>query len=187
MWLVRRDRWKWVARAGLLGLGYVLGATGAGALLGLLGSLVGFSGGKPLLIVLLAIGSLVLVRETVVRSIPVPQARWQVPQWWLQARYRGALAFGLAVGAGPFTYQPSALFHLYLVGELVSGSAATGALMGAVYGSVLFAAFCYGTIAWRSDDPQILGRKACWIALLATWVGAFAAPFVVFVPGSGLF
>lgn len=160
----------------------VVGAVALAGLLGWLGAAVLPQGSRPVAIALGVLAGLVILRETVGRTVPVPQLRWQVPQTWLRNPLAGAAIFGWIMGAGIFTLQRSALFHLYLVGCFCSGGFGRGALFGLVYGAAYVAAFARGVSYTRVGEP---GLGVDWVARMwrpVRWIGVTAAPLIVFVP-----
>jgi hypothetical protein len=157
-----------------------------GSVVGALGEAVGPLDRPWAVVALALVAGFAMVRELVARDVPVPQLRWQVPRVWMQSFWGGAIAFGTAMGVGIFTLQPSALFHLYVIGCFASASPAIGAIFGTVYGLVYFSGFTYGTVAWRACGP---GGQEDRVRLLSSRVrilGALAAPLLVAVPGAGL-
>jgi hypothetical protein len=160
----------------------VVGATVLAGLLGGLGAALLPPRSMPVAIALGALAGLVILRETAGRSVPIPQLRWQVPPEWLRSPWLGAAAFGSIMGAGIFTLQRSALFHLYLVGCVCSGGSGRGALFGLVYGLTYVGALARGMFRTRAGEP---GLGVDWVAHAWTrvrWVGVAAAPLIVLVP-----
>ena len=125
----------WVMR----GVIYLAATTAGGALLGAL--LGGIGAGLRALVpfgALLVIAALLAaaygLHEAGVWRLPHPERAWQVPNSWIMERpVLGAVAFGLILGAGIFTFIPFTSFYLLLVWELLAGPVA-GAVLGGAYG-----------------------------------------------------
>ena len=191
VWLAREDERKRYGRRLLLfSVALVTGAVATGTALAAFGTwLWPAASGTALTAALVAIGVLVLARELFLRKAPIPQLKWQVPRGWMRRFWAGAVAFGATMGAGLFTLQPSALFHVYVLGCLASTDVRRGAVMGATYGLTYVAVFLYATMRWR---PGTAGYSTGyhWDKMQALAgrlrpVGALAAPLVALVP-SGL-
>jgi len=154
----RNRRW------GLTVSAYVLGSVTGGALLaGLLGAVGGALAGvaRPgaaalgVLVLLLAATGIAL--DLGVGGARLPTVRRQVNEDWLH-RYRGwvyGFGFGLQLGMGVVTIVTTSAVYLAFALALLSGSAARGAFVGAVFGlargSVILAAS-------RGRRPEALRR-----------------------------
>jgi hypothetical protein len=171
----------------VFGVATVGAAAFFGSIVGALGEAVGPLDRPWAVLALALVAGLAMVRELVARDVPVPQLTWQVPRVWMQSFWGGAIAFGTAMGMGIFTRQPSALFHLYVIGCFASASAGIGAIFGSVYGLVYLSGFAYGTVAWRACEVGGQQEKARFLGSRVRILGALAAPLVVAVPGAGLF
>jgi hypothetical protein len=171
-----------IIRLVLFWVAVVTGAVVLAGFLGWLGTTLLPQESLPVAIALGALAGLVILRETVGRTVPIPQLHWQFPREWLRHPWLGAAGFGSVMGAGIFTLQRSALFHLYLVGCFCSGSFGRGALFGLVYGAAYVGAFARGMFFTKVGEP---GLGVDWVASLwtrARWVGVIAAPLIVLVP-----
>src|SRR3954451_8370359 len=98
------------------------GALAAAALIGGLAGLAGAALGAarwPLAAALLAL--LACLREAGALRLPVPQARWQVPERWRRELPLPvwSAGYGAGLGLGLVTYQPVATFWVALAGALV--------------------------------------------------------------------
>jgi hypothetical protein len=175
----------YVGRMIAFGLSEVAAAAAFGAALALLGQwILGTAEGAVLTAVAALLGAAVLIRETVARRIPIPDAGWQVPRGWLRSFWGGAAAFGGVMGMGIFTRQPSALFHLYVAACILSADARIGATLGAIYGTTYFAGVVYSTVAWRNEEA---GGQDDRLVAWSPWVrsvGALAAPLIVAIPAA---
>ncbi len=129
----RHNRWGVTAGA------YLAGSVGASASVGAVVGAVGSTFSVPVAAraPLLAVAALsCLLVETGV--VPLPTIHRQVNEDWLN-RYRGwayGAGFGIQLGTGVATIVTTATVYLTLVGELLAGSAAAGALIGAAFGIV---------------------------------------------------
>jgi hypothetical protein len=125
----------WVARGAI----YLAATTAGGALLGALLGGIGASlrALVPFEVLIVAAALLAAaygLHEAGVWRLPRPERAWQVPNSWIMERpLLGAVAFGLILGAGIFTFIPFTSFYLLLVWELLSGPVA-GAVLGGAYG-----------------------------------------------------
>lgn len=120
---------------------YAIGATGGGALTGLalgtVGSLLpgGLSWRGPALLGTLLVA---LVIDATPLRRRLLRARGQVNEDWM-TRYRGwvyGFGFGARLGVGFTTLVACAAVYAAFVSELLSGSAAVGALIGVTFGGV---------------------------------------------------
>lgn len=133
---------------------HVLGATMSaglfGALLGILGDVVGGPWGAAGLLALAAVAFVYFLRESLGLPIPLFDRRRQVPEWWRTFYSRGtaALLYGLGLGAGFFTYLSYGTFVAVSAGAFLSGSPLAGALLGAPFGL----ARGFSVIAGRRPD-----------------------------------
>lgn len=134
----RASRWSVTTGA------YVLGSMAGGAALGLLSALAGallpaaWRGSAPVLG--LCAGLLALGAAADLGLLPrtLPSWRRQVDEQWL-TRYRGwvyGLGFGTQLGFGVVTIVPSATTYAVALAALMTGTAAAGALIGALFGLV---------------------------------------------------
>lgn len=184
VWFARETRTKrlFVARVALFWVAVVTGAVALAGLLGWLGATLLPRDSLPVSLALGVLAALVILRETVGTTARLPQVRWQYPRAWLRRFWIGAAGFGSVMGAGVFTLQRSALFHLYVAGCLASGSLGRGALFGFVYGAAYAGVFARAMSFTRVGEP---GLGVDWVAQLssrARWVGVAAAPLVVALP-----
>ncbi|HSS10068.1 MAG TPA: hypothetical protein VLL25_09295, partial [Acidimicrobiales bacterium] len=148
----RHNRWGLTVTAYVAGS--VLAGVAVGILLGGLGAV--FSLPAAAKAALLAVGALASILADA-GVIPLPTLHRQVNEDWLN-RYRGWVyggGFGVQLGAGVATIVTSATVYLTLVGELLVGSAALGALIGATFGLV------------RAAPLVILGRPRGYQQLVA--------------------
>jgi hypothetical protein len=178
VWLApQSERRRAILRAIAFVLGVLVGSLVFGFVLGLAGD--AFFDGPMATVILVAVTVVTVVVEVAWRSAYVPQFRWQVPRHWLLSRWRGYLVFGVVMGAGAFTRQPSILYYLYPLACLASGSPLLGAVFGGVYGLTFAGLFVYGTIVWRNGPAGGRGDRALALQRYARVVAAVAAPSVV--------
>jgi hypothetical protein len=138
---------RWAGSVSLHVTGAVASAAAFGAILGAAGSLLGapWGGSGALLIALVA--ALYLVREASVLSMPVPQLRRQVPQWWRTffSVPVAAFLYGAGLGVGFLTYLTHGTLVVVALAATASGRPLVGAAIVAPFGlarglSVLVAA-----------------------------------------------
>jgi len=184
VWLEDGSRRLSVGRSAVFAVALLLGAAALAATLGTLGSTWVPRGRAAVVIVVGVVAGAVILRETVARRIPVPGMHWQVPRRWLRRYWTGSAAFGWIMGLGVLTRQPSALFHLYLVGCLVSGGPGRALVFGLVFGVVYLAAFLHGAfVAARSEEGDgVFTGWATSVRRWLRWIGIAAAPLVLLVP-----
>jgi hypothetical protein len=105
-----------------------------------------------------------------------------VPRRWLAHFWLGTIAFGGLMGAGLFTRQPSALFHLYVLACFVSAEARAGALLGGIYAFTYLAGFIYAVVSTREEAGRGNSGGLQQATGAAQWIGAVGAPLVFLVP-----
>ncbi len=133
----RNRRWSHTVSAYLVGS--VLGGAGMGALLGLLGGLMGVRpdlGGTAAVVA--AVCGLGLAADLGLGGWRLPTIRRQVDKEWLD-RYRGwvyGLGFGFQLGLGAVTVVNTAAIYLTFVLAVVSASTLFGAVIGTTFGLV---------------------------------------------------
>ena len=104
----------------LFAAGAILASAALGALLGLIGGLVGT---RPALVGAAGLAFLAFLRETGILRLPVPQSRRQVPERW---QYQLPLplwstGYGAGLGVGFLTFQPVATFWVACAAALALG------------------------------------------------------------------
>src|SRR6476619_1392056 len=125
-------------RWGITVTAFAVAATGAGAvagaLLGAAGGLAGISAATRM--VLLGAAVAVAVAVDLAPGLRAPGPRRQVNEAWLH-RYRGwvyGAGFGVQLGLGVTTIVSTAAVYATGAAAFLAGSAAAGALVGAVFG-----------------------------------------------------
>lgn len=118
----------------LFAVAAILASAALGAVLGLVGGVIGT---RPALIGAAALAFLALLREAGVLRLPVPQSRRQVPERW---QYELPLplwstGYGAGLGAGFLTFQPVATFWVACAAALALGKPVLAAGCFALYGA----------------------------------------------------
>lgn len=125
---------RWGITAGAFALGSLATAAAIGAVLGSIGTLFGaFSPGKTALVGVAAFGAGIFD----LAGVRVPGPHRQVNERWIGV-YRGwvyGAGFGAQLGAGVATYVVTWGVWAVFAAELISGSAASGALVGLAFGA----------------------------------------------------
>jgi hypothetical protein len=128
---------SWRVTAGAYAIGALGAGTLTGAALGGLGSLLPDGTGWRGLALLVTLVLALSIDATPLRR-RFPLARGQVNEDWM-ARYRGCVygfGYGARLGIGFTTLVACAAVYATFVSELLVGSVAAGALIGAVFGTV---------------------------------------------------
>lgn len=124
---------KWVATA----TWYVAGSIAGGGLLGGALGLVGGAVPTPPVVATAAVVMLAVVGGLVdLSGARLPTVRRQVNEDWL-GQYRSWViggGYGVQLGAGLVTIVTTAAVHVTFAAALLTGSAAAGAIVGAVFG-----------------------------------------------------
>ena len=187
-----RNRRYWSA----LGL-HVLGATLSGALFGallaLIGRLLGAPWGAAGYVAIAVVAGLYAARELFGAPIPLPDLDRQVPDWWrtFYSPNVAALLYGFGLGVGFFTFLTFGTYAAVATGAFVSGNPALGAFLMGVFALVRSLAVAIGAFprgdhrpdTWPSEVVDRLGappvRRAAHLVngglLLATLVVAMTA------------
>lgn len=136
---------------------FTIGAVGAGgavgALLGTAGSLVSLSATARLGVLAAALA--VALALDAVPALHVPSPRRQVNEEWL-GRYRGwviGVGFGAQLGLGVTTIVSTAAVYATGAAALLTGSAAAGAVVGAMFGAARAATLL---LSRRVHEPRAL-------------------------------
>lgn len=75
------------------------------------------------------------VREIGRLRLPLPSSHWQVPRSWINlGPTKGAVLYGVMMGAGFFTRAPFGTYHALLLWSFVAGSPLLGAGTGLAFG-----------------------------------------------------
>ena len=132
----RRSRWWLTVTA------FVVASTAAGTLfgaaLGAVGALPGLLSSTAALAVLAGALVVALALDLGIAGLRLPTVDRQVDDRWLY-EYRGwvtGVGFGFQLGLGVVTIVTTALTYVTFLAAALSGSAAAGALIGGLYGTV---------------------------------------------------
>ena len=167
-----------IRKPGLLalhGLGYVIGAIAAGAVVGVIGRfvLMLFAAKPTVGFVFTAIGIVSVLyglHELGFLRLPAPQSRRQVPQHWRHELRPSLMVFlyGLGLGPGFFTAIPATSFYVLVAAVLLQADVVYGALAFAVYGLGRIAPLIF--IFWASIRRGRVSNLArvvyCWRPLV---------------------
>jgi hypothetical protein len=178
----------------LTALWFAAGALATSALTGALGGAAGslLPAGSWRELAALALLGAALCWDATPLAGRLPSSRRQVNEDWL-ARYRGwvyGLGYGAQLGIGPATVVTSAAVYAAVLGTLLCGSAAAGALVGGAFGATRALSLLAARIA---RDPAGLIRlhrgmvrlapRAGWLVIgaeiagIALLLGGLAHPF----------
>jgi hypothetical protein len=164
--------------------GAVLAAAALGALLGLVGELVGARQALP---AIAALALLAAAREAGLVRLPLPQSRRQVPEAWRFALPLPVWSFGYGagLGVGVATFQPFATFWIACAGAVALASPVAAAACFSLYGAgrALMTALPRGEDATMTVE-RLAGRRA---ALRRTNVAVLAvcAVLLATAPAAG--
>lgn len=152
----RRGRYR--LAVALHALGATSAAGGFGAMLGLIGMLLGAPWRGWGLGLLAAVAGIYAVGETASLTIPIPARRRQVPSWWRTffSLPVAAFLYGLGLGIGFLTYLSFGTLVAVSFAALVAGSPALGAALVAPFGlaRALAVGAANGGRAGDSGDPR---------------------------------
>jgi hypothetical protein len=164
----RRTRW------GLLLLLHTAGATASaaafGALLGVVGALLGAPWGLASVLLVAVAAAAYLAREALGVRVPVPQLRRQVPDWWRSffPFAPAAFLYGVGLGVGFLTYLTHGTLVVVATAAVAAGRPLTGALLLAPFG---LARGLSAIVARNASTPEestaLVGR----LARSASWGG----------------
>jgi hypothetical protein len=167
-----------IRKPGLLalhGLGYVIGAIAAGAVVGVIGRfvLMLFAAKPTVGFVFTAIGIVSVLyglHELGFLRLPAPQSRRQVPQHWRHELRPSLMVFlyGLGLGPGFFTAIPATSFYVLVAAVLLQADVVYGALAFAVYGLGRIAPliFIFWTSIRRGRVSNLARVVYCWRPLV---------------------
>jgi sulfite exporter TauE/SafE len=136
----------------------------AGAALGWLGAQVADAAawlGTAAVVAAALLAVYAVALESAGRVAPLPERAAQVPRRWTlwRNRSRTAVAFGLMLGAGGFTWLHHAAMYVLALIAAFSASPAVGAAVGALYG---LGRGLMLVVAWlrRGESPSDAVRRA---------------------------
>jgi hypothetical protein len=129
---------RWGLTVGALVIAATLSGSLLGGALGAIGALLGVAGSEVALVVLGIALVAAVALDLGLGGLRIPTIDRQVDDRWLY-EYRGwvtGAGFGFQLGLGVVTIVTTALTYVTFVAAALSGSAATGALIGGLYGGV---------------------------------------------------
>lgn len=146
-------RGRWALFLAVHAAGATLAAAAFGALLGVVGGLLGAPWGAAGSLFVATIGGLYLLREALGVPVPVPQLRRQVPDWWRTFFPFGAAAFlyGLGLGVGFLTYLAHGTLVVVATVAVATGRPLLGAALVAPFG---LARGMSAAVAARARTPE---------------------------------
>ncbi len=135
-------------------LGATLSAGLFGAVLGLLGKLLGAPWGDAGLVALAVIAGVYLLREAFGLPVPLFDRKRQVPEWWrtFYSPPTAAFLYGVGLGIGFMTFLSYGTFPVAATAALASGDPFVGAVICGMFG----AARGLSIAVFAQDDSLVL-------------------------------
>ena len=127
---------RWTGDVALHVAGASLSAGAFGAVLGAAGAVLGAPWGRGGLLVVVAASGVYLLREAEAVSVPIPQLRRQVPEWWRTFFTVPVASFlyGSGLGIGFLTFLRHGTLVAVAAAAAASGRPGVGALLVAPFG-----------------------------------------------------
>lgn len=152
--VVYGKRSNYVLAIGIHTTAATLTAAATGALLGMIGLLLGGPWETVGAAVVTGVAVLYLLREGLRLPIPLPQARRQVPEWWRTffSPPVAASLYGAGLGVAFLTFLSYGTFVAVAAGSVASADPLVGAALCAPFG--LARALAVAAVGWRSNDPN---------------------------------
>jgi hypothetical protein len=149
-------RAKWAGVLGFHALGATLSAALLGAALGAAGRAVGAPWGVLGVVAVIGVAGAYALRELAGLSVPIPELRRQVPEWWRSAFSPGTAAalYGLGLGVGFATHLRHGTLVAVAGASLASGDPLAGAVAMGAFG--LARSLAVGA-AWLSAHRRDVG------------------------------
>jgi hypothetical protein len=157
----------------LHGVGLFAGAVIMSLALALAGAFVGVMGLRNLLLLLVYVALALAVLQSV--GVPLPQSRWQVPEYWRRMLDADVLpvAYGAILGFGAFTSVVVGAFWVFLAATTLH--TALVALIGwLAYAAGRISGFCFG-LRHQPVERIFLTRHQRQALVIATTALAIAA------------
>jgi hypothetical protein len=156
--VVYGGRTRWALALALHTAGATITAALFGAFLGGTGRLLGAPWGRAGLLAVAAVALLYAVGELPTGSVPVPQLRRQVPDWWRTYfdPWTTALLYGAGLGVGFFTYVAHGTLVAVSFAAAASGRPLIGALVVAPFGLVRGLSAVVGSGVRTEEDGRWL-------------------------------
>ena len=171
---------RWAGSVALHTTGAIASAAAFGAILGAAGSLLGapWGGGGALVVALVAV--LYLLREATLASVPVPQLRRQVPQWWRTffSVPVAAFLYGVGLGVGFLTYLTHGTLVVVAVAAAASGRPVVGAALVAPFGLARGLSVLVAARARRPEEGSALVARLARSASSPAWRAAHLAVLI---------
>jgi len=178
---------RWAGSVSLHVTGAVASAAAFGAILGAAGSLLGapWGGGGALLVALAA--SLYLLREAGVVSVPVPQLRRQVPQWWRTffSLPVAAFLYGAGLGVGFLTYLTHGTLVVVAVAAAASGRPLVGAALVAPFGVARGLSVLVAARVRRPEEGSAMVARLARSASSSAWRAAHVVVLLAVAAAAG--
>lgn len=151
--VVHERRSSYILSITLHAVAATITAGATGALLGLVGMLLGAPWGTTGLVGLAVVALLYAAREGARLPVPLPNARRQVPEWWRTffSAPVAATLYGAGLGVAFLTFLSFGTFVAVAAGAVVSGDPFLGALICAPFG--LARAVAVALVGRGSRDP----------------------------------
>jgi hypothetical protein len=159
--VVYGGRGRWVRALALHVLGATLIAVVFGAAVGGVGALLGAPFGRAGLVAVAAVAALYALGTLPRLSVPVPQLRRQVPDWWRTFFSPSVTAFlyGAGLGIGFLTFLATGTLVVVTAAAFASGSPALGAVLIAPFGLARgMSAIVAANVVSDEDAPRLIDR-----------------------------
>ncbi len=149
------DRRRYVLAVFLHTLGAAVAAGLLGALLGATGGLMGAPWGRAGLLILAALAAAYALREAGL-PLPLPDRHKQVPEWWRSffSPPVAALLYGFGLGVGFLTFLTFGTFVAVAAAALLSGEPALGIALCAPFGAARGLSVA---ISWSAQTSEETG------------------------------
>jgi hypothetical protein len=134
--VVHGGRARWASAVGLHALGATATAAAFGSALGWLGGALGAPWGRAGALALAGVAAIYALGEMPRRSVPVPQLRRQVPDWWRDefGWPVAATLYGAGLGIGFLTYLGHGTLLVVSAGAVAIGRPVLGAAILGTFG-----------------------------------------------------
>lgn len=156
--VVYGGRTRWALALALHSAGATITAALFGAVLGGAGRLFGAPWGRAGLVAVAAVALLYAIGELPAGSVPVPQLRRQVPDWWRTYfdPWTTALLYGGGLGVGFFTYVAHGTLVAVAFAAVATGRPLIGGLVVAPFGLVRGLSAVVGSGVRTEEDGRWL-------------------------------
>lgn len=129
-------RGRWATAVALHIAGAAIGAAALGAVLGLVGRMLGAPWGSVGTWVVVAVAAAYAARELLGAPLPLPDRKRQVPEWWRTffGPLTASFLYGLGLGVGFLTYLRHGTLVVVATLVVAAGDPVTGALVMLPFG-----------------------------------------------------